>query len=434
MSNVVPALGAAGVPLRAAAGPEAVDFGRFLVRPPALVVAPRSVEELAAAMGTLFAHGVPYVLRGAAHSSGGQVLTDHVVIETQGVAGVGRRDDAAATIDVLGGTTWLEVAGALRPDRRPVSLTDNLVTTVGGTLAVGGIGDRAWLDGLQLASVREAEWIAPDGTRRVLTPADPELGFLLGGRGQLGAFGRVRLATLARPPLLAGHVAAWDSLAAYASAVATLGAARTYEVLRTTVFWRQTGALAVRAILASFVAPGTPEPTLDEPRLHALRPLTAAVIGASDRHAVAAEPRTWSYTCPALELAVPFDADGLATIEAVLGAVEAAGLRPYLPDGLALAVTRIAPGLPLAPTPGSGDACFLAIRPQLPSLEAAQPFLPALRAIADDVLARGGRLYLMGLESERDDFLERQFGAALAPFRALKDRLDPARLCNRWKL
>ena len=425
---------AAGVTFRPAEAGDDRDFGKYLAQPPALVATPQSVDELARAIGALFAQGAPYVLRATAHSSGGQTLTSSVQIATAGVTGIVARDDAAGWIDVLGGTRWLDVAEALRPDRRPVSLTDNLATTVGGTLAAGGVGDRAWIDGLQLASVLEVEWIAPDGTRRVVTRADPELGFLLGGRGQLGAFGRVRLATIARARFLAGHIAAWDSIAAYARAVAQLTWHPTYEVMRATLFWRRTGAINVRAILASFVEPGALSPALDEARLHALRPFTGDVIEPGDRHEVAAQPRTWSYACPALELALPWDQAGLDALHEVLAAVDAAGLRPHLPDGIALAVTRIVPGLPLAPTPGTGACCFLAIRPQLATGEAAHAFEPALRAIGDLALDRGGKLYLIGVESERGDFLDRQFGAALAPWRALKDQLDPARLCNRWKL
>jgi len=46
----------------------------------------------------------------------------------------------------------------------------------------------------------------------------------------------------------------------------------------------------------------------------------------------------------------------------------------------------------------------------------------------------GARTYLMSLQLDNADFLERQFGTALPTLRTLKDRHDPRRLLNPWLL
>lgn len=424
-----------GIPISRRLGAYAADFGRYIVRQPQMVAVPRDPAELAQTMRICFERSAPYVLRGAAHSSGGQTLTDDVVIDMTQLTGVVALE--AASITVLGGTTWLTVAEALRKTRRPVSLTDNLVTTVGGTLSVGGVGDLALHEGLQIASVLGADWIAPDGTRRTLTRADEELGYLLAGRGQLGAFASVTLATLDRPHLLGGHVVTWSSLEPFVAAIRELRHARTFELVRSTLVWRADGSLAVRAVLASFTDREGELPPLGDKRLAALAPTTAEPIPGSDRHVVAAQPRTWDYVCPALELALPFDDHGLATLRALEHEIVTSGLVATLPDGVAIAPTRIMPDLPLAPTPhpSAGDCCmFIAIRPQLATRGDALRWLPVLRKLADLALDRGAKLYLMGIHVDRDDLLEKQFGAALPRFRALKSALDPHRLCNRWLL
>jgi len=404
------------------------DFGRFLVRRPALVIEPGSVTELAAAMRALGERTIGYKLRGAGHSSGGQVLIEGgVVIELSGLRGIVDHGD---TVDVLGGTTWLEVAEHLHPRRRPPVLTDNLRTTVAGTLAVGGIGDTSIHDGLQIASVIELDWVAPDGTSRTLTQADEELGFVLAGRGQLGAIARVRLPTIARPPLLAGHIAAWTSVDAYLEAAAVIRRERSYEVVRATLFWRADGSTAVRAILANFV---DEEPPADDPGLAPLRCTTSAVIPASDRLASQrVDPvASWDYVCPALELALPLDDRGVAAWREIERRIVASGLRDVLPDGVALAVVAAADArLPLAPLPVAQNGMFVALRPQVATPSDAVRWLPVLHELADIALACGGRIYLMSIELDRPDFLDRQFGGALGRFRELKRWHDPAGVCN----
>ena len=59
-----------------------LDFGRLVRRVPAFVLRPDTVDQLAECLRHLATEGLPYKLRGAAHSSGGEVLSADVVIST----------------------------------------------------------------------------------------------------------------------------------------------------------------------------------------------------------------------------------------------------------------------------------------------------------------------------------------------------------------
>ncbi len=408
----------------------ATDFGRYLHRVPALVFAPVSVTQLAAAMGALGERRIPYTLRGSGHSSGGQVLIEGgVVIDMSGVRGVVDRGDM---VDVFGGTSWLEVVEELHPQRRPPVLTDNLRTTVAGTLAVGGIGDTSIHEGLQIASVVELDWVAPNGSVRTLTHADEELGFVLAGRGQLGAIARVRVPVSSRSSLLAGHVAVWSSLDRYLDAAATIRRERSYDVVRSTLFWRADGTAVVRGILARIVD-AEPLAGSDAAALARLASESSAVLPASERIAAQRlDPiATWTYVCPALELSVPTCGVGRAALAAIERRIISSGLHAVVPNGVAIAVVAASPTrLPLAPMPPGQDGVLLAIRPQLATPADAARWIPLLHELADLALGAGGRIYLMSIPIERSDFLERQFGAALPRLRELKRKHDPDMVCN----
>ena len=400
------------------------DFGRVFVKAPQNVVRPRTVSDLATTLATLYRHRVPYRFRGTAHSSGGQVVTDSYVVDTTAVRGV--VGESATSIDVLGGTTWLDVVLHLRPDRRPFVLTDNLHTTIAGTLAVGGFGDTTVHHGLQVASVLELDWIAPDGTQRTLAPSDELFGFVLCGRGVLGAIARARLETIVRPPELAGHIVAWRDVASYLRAMRVNRDQRLYELVRATLDWKTGG---VHAIVASFS-----RTTLhDDPKLAALAAERSVLLPASDRLETARRDHIakWDYVCPAVELALPIDERGRAGWRLITQRVLASGLAKYLPDGSGIVVVPTDPRLPLAPVPAVDASLLLALRPQLPSREAALALMPELQAIANAALDHGGRIYAMSIEPERVDRFEVQFGTAVAArWRALKATYDPDDLCN----
>jgi FAD/FMN-containing dehydrogenase len=103
---------------------------------------PATVDSLRSCVTSLSDRRVAFKVRGAAHSSGGQVLIDEgAVIDISGLRAVNRFDPERELISVQGGALWQDVVVALRPfGRIPMVWTNNLRTTVAGTLSVGGFG------------------------------------------------------------------------------------------------------------------------------------------------------------------------------------------------------------------------------------------------------------------------------------------------------
>src|SRR5689334_13873133 len=51
-----------------------IDYGKFIERVPLFVLRPSNLEQLVASVAFLHEQSIPYKVRGAAHSAGGQVL------------------------------------------------------------------------------------------------------------------------------------------------------------------------------------------------------------------------------------------------------------------------------------------------------------------------------------------------------------------------
>lgn len=175
-------------------GPEARaaasdDFGHVVHRPPLAVVRARTAGDVAAACRYAAGAGIPVVALGAGHStSGAGQAAGGIVVDTAGLDGV--REPAGGRVDVGAGARWSSVLDVTLPyGRTPPTLTDYLETTVGGTLAAGGIGGAAHLYGPQADDVAELEVVTTGGERLVCSPdRHPEVfdaALAGGGRGAI---------------------------------------------------------------------------------------------------------------------------------------------------------------------------------------------------------------------------------------------------------
>jgi FAD/FMN-containing dehydrogenase len=156
---------------------------------PDLVLRPRTVEDVQAAVGYAAADGHSVAVRGGGHSFSGFGTADGgVVIDLGELADVELVDAERHVVRVGGGATWGRVADALAPYGLAISSGDTRSVGVGGLTLSGGIGWKARKHGLALDQVVAAEVVTADGALlRTSAEERPELFWALrGGGGNLG--------------------------------------------------------------------------------------------------------------------------------------------------------------------------------------------------------------------------------------------------------
>ena len=142
-----------------------VDSGRILVRRPRAVAAPRTARDVIEIVRWANRTGSRVALRGTGHTQAGQSLTGGgVQIDMQGLDRIGPLDEERQTLQVGAGAMWRRVVDhARRRGWMPLVLTNNLDSTVGGTLSTGGVGQSSHRHGTQANNVDELEVVTGDG-------------------------------------------------------------------------------------------------------------------------------------------------------------------------------------------------------------------------------------------------------------------------------
>ena len=404
-----------------------IDFGRVVHREPCFVVRPRSVDQLVDCMAMLRERAIPYHVRGAGHSSGGQSLSDGgAVIHTHDLTGILDDCPGAEQITVAGGTWWLSVIEHLQPQgRRPVVLTGNPRLTVAGTLSTGGFGDTTHLDGLVIRSIESLTLIAPNGTHHSLRHGDELFHYVLAGRGQLGVIADATIRTAKLPLRAAIRHVRWASLPDFVRDSAVIAKHRLYALVRARLFWGRE--VCVDAAIGNFVD-ALPE---SDPAITMIRPIHATKLELRDLFADLRRPPAgdeWQLPTPAMEFALPLP-EGLDVWPRLRDLIISSGLVEFLGRGTSVMVVPPEPDYPLAPVTAR-SSLLIALRPEAPA-DRVHALLPVLRALGEIALAAGGRIHMMSIDLATPRFVERQFGDPIAArFRAIKMQLDPLGLCN----
>ncbi|MGE5184503.1 MAG: FAD-binding oxidoreductase [Acidobacteriota bacterium] len=407
-----------------------IDFGRLERRVPAVVLRPRDTPQLAATLRLLAEQRIPYKLRGRAHSSGGQVLIEGgAVVDLGGLDRIVDDDPDRELVTVEGGASWLQLAEALHArGRRPRrGLIDHLRTSVAGTLAVGGFADGSHIGGLLAASVRAITFVTASGDIERLTPDDELFAYVPCGRGQLGAIADVTLETERRAPRLAARLLRWYGIAELVRDAMAIAAGRLYDYMRVRAVWDPGGRQPRFDATAGTFCDELPR---RDPALAAIAPSLASnlelvdLLGELRRDSLEA----WDWSTAALEIVWPVP-DVVELWPEINARIVASGVLAHVRRGVGMLVVPSLPRLPLAPLPASPAGLVLALRPRASRAEALA-LVPALRELATWGLARGAKLYLMGVEQLAADQLALQWGAALPRLRALKVELDPHGVCN----
>ncbi|XAR53443.1 Cytokinin dehydrogenase [Bertholletia excelsa] len=188
------------------------DFGKLVEAHPAAVLYPSSPAEVATIVK--FSHDspapFPVAARGRGHSVRGQASAQGGVAvemtslreENGGEIRVLWSTELGFCADVGGGRLWIDVLRAtLEHGLAPVSWTDYLYLSTGGTLSNAGISGQTFKYGPQISNVHEMDVITGKG--EVLTCSRQENQDLfyavLGGLGQFGIITRARI-TLHKAP------------------------------------------------------------------------------------------------------------------------------------------------------------------------------------------------------------------------------------------
>lgn len=141
------------------------DFGHLVRRYPSAVLTPGSVEDVVRIVRFARSHNLKVAARGQAHSTYGQPLIEvGIVIDMSSLDTIHNINAEQAEVDA--GVLWSQLLlASLERQLTPPVLTDYLELSVGGTLAVGGIGGRSHRYGVQVDNVLSLQ-VVTGGTLR----------------------------------------------------------------------------------------------------------------------------------------------------------------------------------------------------------------------------------------------------------------------------
>ncbi|KAK8602325.1 hypothetical protein V6N13_058033 [Hibiscus sabdariffa] len=180
------------------------DFGLIVKSAPQAVLFPSSPQDVASFIQSNYNSSAPFTVaaRGLSHSVRGQALAKNgVVVDMISLSsnpqGTGIRISGDGTyVDVGGEQLWIDVLNVtMRSGLAPVSWTDYLYLTVGGTLSNAGISGQTFRFGPQISNVYEMDVITGKGDLVTCSPNQSSDLFyaVLGGLGQFGIITRARI-------------------------------------------------------------------------------------------------------------------------------------------------------------------------------------------------------------------------------------------------
>ncbi|AKT38050.1 FAD-binding protein [Chondromyces crocatus] len=196
----------------------AEDFGRIIQRTPSAVLVPGSVRDIVKLVLFARAHGIKVAAArglGESHSTAGQAqVAAGVVIDMSMLATIHEINAGDALVDA--GVRWIDLLEETLPlGKSPPLLTDFIELSVGGTLAVGGIGGQAFRHGLLVDNVLELQVVTGNGALLTCSPTqNPVLwNAVRAGLGQFGIIVRARVRLASVKPRVRVYTATYTDLA-----------------------------------------------------------------------------------------------------------------------------------------------------------------------------------------------------------------------------
>jgi cytokinin dehydrogenase len=177
------------------------DFGRLIHRQPRGVLRPASGADIASLMRWAKVQGVKVAARGQGHSIYGRAqVSDGIVVDMSAMNLI--RDIKQDRVVVDAGATWRDLLDAtLAQGLTPPVLTNYLGLSVGGTIAVGGIGAASSKHGMQTDNVIALDVVTGEANEVSCSATEhPDLfDAVRAGLGQCGIITRATLRLVRAP-------------------------------------------------------------------------------------------------------------------------------------------------------------------------------------------------------------------------------------------
>jgi FAD/FMN-containing dehydrogenase len=181
------------------------DGGQVVYGLPDAVFHARSPEDVAGLLRRAQRESTPVTCRGGGLTTEGEsVTTRGVLLDLKGMNRLLECDGDTAWVEA--GMTWHQVAEALRP--RGLDYTSaplNMLSTVGGTLGVGGIDVNSPRHGCSADQAVELEVVTPTGDIVRAKDGDDYLERVLLGYGQFGVITKARIKVRPYRPMAVRH-------------------------------------------------------------------------------------------------------------------------------------------------------------------------------------------------------------------------------------
>ena len=191
---------------RAARACYRTDGGQVVFGFPDSVAHARSPEDVAHVLRHAQRDGTPVTCRGGGLTTEGEsVAARGILLDLKGMNRLIECDGTTAWVEA--GMTWHQVAEAVRPlglDYTSAPL--NMLSTVGGTLGVGGIDVNSPRHGCSADQVLELEVVTPTGDIVRVKEGDEYLERVLLGYGQFGVITKARIKVRPYRPMTVRHV------------------------------------------------------------------------------------------------------------------------------------------------------------------------------------------------------------------------------------
>lgn len=414
------------------------DFGHIVHERPSFLVQPRSPADIAAAIQWASAKGLHLTAQGQRHSVYGRAMArDGIVVVMSELRTL--RDLQADRIVVDAGATWREVLATTLPHGlAPPVLTEYLDLSVGGTLAVGGVGSGTQHHGLQSDNALAMDVVTGTGHEVPCSArSQPELfDMVRAGLGQVAVIARATLKLVPAPPQVRRHLLFYPDLRSMLCDQRLLATDRRFDVVTGAILAAPAGGWIFRLDAAKYLetAAAPDEAVLaglsdDRSRRKASTlPYFNYLTRLSELETLLRDNGQWFLPHPWLMTFI-----GDTRVEAVVGDTLArlrpADLGPFGQISLS-AIPRQLITSPLARLPAD-DLCHAFNLVRIPATGDAKEIARLIegnRALYDRVRENGGTLYpVSALPMNREDW-GRHFGAAFGRLSDAKRRFDPANI------